>query len=1127
MNSLPTPRVFVSSTSSDLGSARKVINDALIRIGCLPVEESVFPTEYGVVLEMLKRKMSTCDAAIHIVGRDYGGEPNPHTLPAGQLRRSWAQIEYDIAVDRNMPLYLFVCSESYPFDDKESHTNSSEEHDCILLQAAHRERVLGDSRLQHIVNDSTELRDCIAHLQERVEAIASELKKTQSQFLRFCVFVLATLLLVFPFLQQIIKSVTSVQKSVDTVPERTSELILRDLADPHEISARLRTHIEKRFQEDLDGARKHNADWKEIRELERRRDVALLQVDELLRTVKNGLADQPEPVFLEATRILFDESLEASVAYLNSHRTQIMTRVDELNSREFSIASEKRKVLETVLLEARLRAANLQKDESLELFQYVADQAPQWSKARWKLGLVLNAFARYAEAAPHLVAAVNCAETELERAESLNALSCLYLEQAEWEKAESVLRKALGFSESSSGPITSNTATILSNLAKSLNAQNKWHSAELLARRALEIDESLKERTEDYATHLSSLASALHATNRLKMAEALYRNSLAVSESQSTPSDPSNCAHIHNMAVILQVTSRLSVALPLYLRALQLEQQFFGPDHPAVADSLNNLATLLQLMNHHKEAEMLLRRALTIDELAFGISHSGVATRLNNLAAILDTTNRQPDSEQLVRVALEIHENSYAPDHTEVAADLGLLGKVVLSMGLISEAEIFQKRAIKIYLKRGLDSHPEFAVQLINLAVLIRQTNQSVDAVPLYRNAVLIDENSYGASHPRVGIDLHNLGVLFTFQGDYTNSELLLRRALCIYNKSYGLSHSESASTLSGLANVLISTERPFAAEPLIRNALSYDESKYGPMNDRVALRLYTLANLLRTTDRAELAGPVLHRAVKILSQFRYPTGIVHPNLMPVSNVYQELLISMGMAESQAHSTVATAMTQVKSLPPITPEIGRLLGPGGNVEDVLLELDRQYKNENKSRIWFLTLDEPISPHLDELLGPLIPVGEILEILDGKAVSEELSAIVDLPVELPISSALNEVLEPLSFSTKGGRSLTAFVTDLLGPEEPVEETISTLSVFQKSKADPVLCNLSLKNSLSSALNEVLGTPTPTEDVLKELDQEYRRDGKSAVWFLSIDQPISSYLDELLGPIRPVDENGVAF
>ena len=73
------PRVFVSAVSSDLPSARKVVNEALTQIDCLPVEESLAGTEYGRIRELLQRWIDPCDAVIHLVGRDYGGEPAPRS----------------------------------------------------------------------------------------------------------------------------------------------------------------------------------------------------------------------------------------------------------------------------------------------------------------------------------------------------------------------------------------------------------------------------------------------------------------------------------------------------------------------------------------------------------------------------------------------------------------------------------------------------------------------------------------------------------------------------------------------------------------------------------------------------------------------------------------------------------------------------------------------------------------------------------------------------------------------------------------------------------------------------------------------------------------------------------------
>jgi hypothetical protein len=47
-----------------------------------------------------------------------------------------------------------------------------------------------------------------------------------------------------------------------------------------------------------------------------------------------------------------------------------------------------------------------------------------------------------------------------------------------------------------------------------------------------------------------------------------------------------------------------------------------------------------------------------------------------------------------------------------------------------------------------------------------------------------------------------------------------------------------------------------------------------------------------------------------------------------------------------------------------------MLGPAESTQQVFERLDRQYREQNKSPIWFLPLNQPIAPHLDELLGPL-------------------------------------------------------------------------------------------------------------------------------------------------------------
>ena len=66
--------------------------------------------------------------------------------------------------------------------------------------------------------------------------------------------------------------------------------------NPDQLAERMRANIRRKADEELQAARVRGAKWEEIRELERRRDVALDQVDELIRTIQQGLAGEPDAI---------------------------------------------------------------------------------------------------------------------------------------------------------------------------------------------------------------------------------------------------------------------------------------------------------------------------------------------------------------------------------------------------------------------------------------------------------------------------------------------------------------------------------------------------------------------------------------------------------------------------------------------------------------------------------------------------------------------------------------------------------------------------------------------------------------------------------------------------------------
>src|SRR6516225_2129146 len=83
---------------------------------------------------MLRQLIWRCDAVIHLAGFYYGAEPPQR--PPGEPRRSYTQIEYDVARELGKPIYLFLAAEDSETDKTLAQTDEEKN-----LQLAHRQAI--------------------------------------------------------------------------------------------------------------------------------------------------------------------------------------------------------------------------------------------------------------------------------------------------------------------------------------------------------------------------------------------------------------------------------------------------------------------------------------------------------------------------------------------------------------------------------------------------------------------------------------------------------------------------------------------------------------------------------------------------------------------------------------------------------------------------------------------------------------------------------------------------------------------------------------------------------------------------------------------------------------------------
>jgi tetratricopeptide (TPR) repeat protein len=800
------PRVFVSATSGDLASARREVRDALLKLKFVPVEETDFEPGYRTVDESLRTKIGTCQAMIHIVGFRYGGEPDPDSLPQGESRRSWTQREYDIVRQSNpwwkwrrQRVYVFLCREEFDFDFDACEAESP---DRTARQSAYREeltRMRFDSRMWNEVSSRQELR-------ERVREIRLEKYTPTSLLAGVAALVLLLAGGVF-WLSQIDRGLedlgdtvaetgqqakiaaqqasaaadgatdaaegataaaegaTDAAESASKAAEAatmSAEMIEGIYSDPVQLKARLEKHIHEKFNAERQTAKEAGAKWEKTRKLERRRDLALNKVDDLIRTIQQGLQGEPDEVFHQASRILAEEDVNAAIGYLASHEEDILARVDGRNARKSALIEEleedNRRDLKPLLLKADLHETNAEFDQALQLYQTVADRAPQWSRARRALGNLLGALAvdqvQFRLAESHLQAAVDLTENDEQLAYATNDLGWFYLNQARYDEAEPLLDEFLQFMERLHGHEHSETATALSNVASLLLATNRLAEAEPLIRRSLAIDEQAYGAEHlNVARDLNNLSGLLHTTNRLAEAEPLYRRALAIGEKSYGAEHPYFAICLNNLASLLQATNRLAEAEPLKRRVLAIGEKSYGAEHPKVARYLNKLALLLQDTNRLAEAEPLMRRSLAITENPTSNPLTNYAGAVGNLALLLQATNRLAEAEPLIRRALAIDEKSYGAEHPSVAIALNNLATLLYDTNRLAEAESLSRRHVEIFALFGRATgheHPRLFAAQRNYAGILQALETHQDEIAKRLQTIAAVEGPFPSILPEV-----------------------------------------------------------------------------------------------------------------------------------------------------------------------------------------------------------------------------------------------------------------------------------------------------------------------------------------------------------------------------------------
>jgi tetratricopeptide (TPR) repeat protein len=364
----PPAKVFISATSGDLRPVRDLVKQGLLTMGCMPVEQDNFPPDYRGVKEMLEDKIAQCEAVVHIVGMRYGAEPDPTTLPEVEHRRSYTQMEADIARRLKKKLYTFICPEDFPFEE----SIEPEPEEKQSLQAEYRCEVMRREELYTPVESPEDVARKIRELQVELD----ELRRTIRRDRRNHAMLILGLVVVLAALG------TGIWWIAVHGPQQTADLVSVQY-DWEKVRAQLTKDIKETAAKRIVELEQKRADWRKVVEVEKWRDQQLGDLDRFLDGIAEAFQErEASKAFQKAQELLQTKGAVEALAYLEAKSEQRWKRIKDLTTSEESLGEEKRKLLREALLEASILETQFQFEEAEAVYRKVISSTRGWAKPR-------------------------------------------------------------------------------------------------------------------------------------------------------------------------------------------------------------------------------------------------------------------------------------------------------------------------------------------------------------------------------------------------------------------------------------------------------------------------------------------------------------------------------------------------------------------------------------------------------------------------------------------------------------------------------------------------------------------------------------------------------------------------
>jgi serine/threonine protein kinase/tetratricopeptide (TPR) repeat protein len=478
------------------------------------------------------------------------------------------------------------------------------------------------------------------------------------------------------------------------------------------------------------------------------------------------------------------------------------------------------------------------------------------------------------------------------RAALLDALGLTFTNLAVYDRAETVLERAIALRAAELGRDHPDTLRSRCNLANVY-----WYLDRMTESIALH-EEVMRRRVatlgRDHPDTLQSgfdLASAYGEAGRLAAAIAMDEETLKLRESRLGRDHPDTLLSRNNLGSHYLSAGRTTEAIAMHEETLKRLEARFGPDHPDTLNSRHNLAAAYGAAGLTARPLELSEETLRRYEARLGPDHlSTLRTRIN-LAGDYLGAGRSAEGVARSEETLRLCESKLGPDHRITLASRVSLANVYLAVGRTEEAITMLEETLKLCDVRLGRDHPDTLKGRNSLAQAYLAAGRAAEAVTMLEATLKLMESKLGPDHPDTLYSRNNLATSYLDAGRTAEAIALHEAAVKLIESKLGPDHPCTLTSRGNLASAYSSVGHTGEAIAMNEAVLKSRTANLGPDHPHTLNSRNNLATSYLDAGRTAEAV-ALHEATLKLCESNL--GPDHPNTLTSRNNLAEAYRAAG-----------------------------------------------------------------------------------------------------------------------------------------------------------------------------------------------------------------------------------------